>query len=99
MRKRSNFMEKLKDELSEKQFEKLLKVIAINCEKYYRRGAQQALVIGGNNSNKVNAILPKYLKDDLYSWRFRIPLSKSPGLDGLNTTSLERLQIEGLTDK
>lgn len=74
--------------LSGDDSKKLVRLIARISERSYRRGVQQTITLYRKNS-----ILPQII-DNLYDYRYENDLDNSYGLDGLKTTSLERLDME-----
>jgi hypothetical protein len=86
---KDTFIDYLFTELSTENQRRLLRLISRIAEQSYRRGAQQAMVMGENEN-----IEEWILSDEAYSWRFEKTLDRSIGLDGYTTPSLERLLIE-----
>lgn len=68
---------------------KLLRLMARIMEKSYRRGVQQALHL-----ERKGALANLYSEKALSDYRYEKDLDKSIGIDGFNSSSLERLWIE-----
>jgi hypothetical protein len=72
-------------DLSDRDKQDILKLMARVAEQAYRRGVQQGAGLAGKSS----------FRGDLWEWRYRPSLDLSPWVDSpMTTTSLDRLDAE-----
>jgi hypothetical protein len=73
---------------SESERKKILRLCAVVMESAYRRGVQQALHLNDNGG------IDDWILKDVHKYRYGKSLSRSIGLDGYETSSIERLKRE-----
>ena len=79
----------ISQKLNKSERKRLAAFLAHVSEKIYRRGAQQAYCM-----NHKGLIKKEIFKDNLTKWRFSANTKKATGLDGFNTSSEERFEME-----
>lgn len=74
--------------LDKKTKKKLIRLLACVMESAYRRAVQQTLTL--NNEDRID----EWIRNKPEDYRYEKSLSKSIGLDGFTTNSIDRLNME-----
>ncbi len=75
-------------DLDLKYKKKIRRLLACVMESAYRRGIQQTLVLKDKN------VIDDWIIEEPHNYRYNKSLSRSIGLDGFTTSSIERLEME-----